>query len=127
MLWLPPIKNRRLPPSLFIVNHKNNMLETSKDLLNIVIALAVLWLTVFLCWMIYYMAMILKKINEVMEKVTSTLDAIAGFFTKAKEKVNSVGTTLAAAMEIGKKVVALVKEKQEKKRTARKNKSETTE
>lgn len=113
-------------PLLYLIN-RNNMLETSKDLLNIVIALAVLWLTVFLCWMIYYMAMILKRVNEVMEKVTGTLDAITGFFTKAKDKISSIGTTLATAMELGKKVVEIVKEKQEKKRTAKRTKPETTE
>ena len=128
-LWYN-IRCRRLKSAatrFFNLANRNNMLETSKDLLNIVIALCVLWFTVFLCWMIYYMAMILKRVNEVMEKVTGTLDAIAGFFTKAKEKINSVGSTLATAMELGKKVVEIVKEKQEKKRTARRAKSETTE
>ncbi|HAH04559.1 MAG: hypothetical protein UV78_C0069G0003 [Parcubacteria group bacterium GW2011_GWA2_43_17] len=87
------------------------MLETSKDLLNLIIAFCLLWFTIFLCWMIYYVALIFKRIHEVMEKLTATLDAVSGFFTSAKDKLTSVGSTIATAMEVGKRVADFVEEK----------------
>ena len=88
------------------------MLETSKDLLYIVIAFCILWLTIFICWMIYYMAMILKRIHIVMETFTRTLEAVRSFFDNARDKVNNLGSTIAAAVEVGRKVADFVKEKQ---------------
>jgi len=88
------------------------MLETSKDLLYIVIAFCILWFTIFICWMIYYMAMILKRIHIVMETFTRTLEAVRSFFDQARDKVNNLGSTIAAAVEVGRKVADFVKEKQ---------------
>ncbi|MBU1036580.1 hypothetical protein KKF32_00915 [Patescibacteria group bacterium] len=95
------------------------MLETSKDLLNLVIAFCILWFTVFLCWVIYYFAMILRKINEVMEKVTLTLDAVTDFFKKAKEKMDKTASSVSVLLELGKKIFNIVKEKQEEKKTSK--------
>ena len=91
------------------------MLENSKDVLNIVLAFCVLWFTVFLCWMIYYFAMILKRIYQVTETFTKTLEAMEKFFDKAQEKVNSFGSTFGALVELGKKGFDYVQEKREKK------------
>lgn len=92
------------------------MLETSKDFLNVVIALCVLFFTIFICWMIYYVAMIFKRIHEVMEKFTNTLDAVSQFFTKAKEKIDKTTSNLSLLIELGKKAFDFVKDRQEKKK-----------
>jgi len=92
------------------------MLETSKDLLNLVIAFCLLWFTIFLCWMIYYVALIFKRIHEVMEKVTTTLAAVSDFFTHAKDKLTNFGSTIATAVEVGKRVADFVEEKRENKK-----------
>lgn len=43
------------------------MLENAKDLLYIVLSFCILWLTVFLCWLIYYMVSILRNANTMVE------------------------------------------------------------
>jgi len=96
------------------------MLENSKDLLNIVIAFCVLWFTIFLCWMIYYLAMILKRVSNVMETFTRTLEAMEDFFKSAKEKVSAFGATFTALTEIGKKAFDFVSEKRNRKKTDKK-------
>ena len=48
------------------------MIETSKDILYLVIAFCVLWLTVFLCWALYYMIRMLKQTNQFLEDVKQT-------------------------------------------------------
>ncbi len=91
------------------------MIENSKDILYIVLAFCALWLTIFICWMIYYFAMILKKIYQVTETFTKTLEAMESFFNKAKEKVNSFGATFSTLVELGKKGFDYVQEKRLKK------------
>lgn len=84
------------------------MLETSKDLLNLVIAFCILWFTVFICWLIYYVAMIFRGVHQVIERFNQTLEAITSFFTKAKEKVENFSSNLGAIIEAGKKVADFV-------------------
>ena len=90
------------------------MLETSKDLLNLVIAFCILWFTVFLCWMLFYFASILKKVNEVMGKMTGTLDAVPQFFTKAKEKLDSFGSSLSVILGLSQRIFDKVVDKKKK-------------
>ncbi len=90
------------------------MLETSKDLLNLVIAFCVLWFTVFLCWMLFYFASILKKINDVMGKMTGTLEAVTNFFEKAKEKLDNFGSSLSVILDLSQKIFDKVIERKRK-------------
>ncbi len=66
------------------------MLESSKDLLFIVLAFCALWLTIFLCWMIYYVAMILKNANEIVHEVRERLASIAEALDFVRSKVDGV-------------------------------------
>lgn len=59
------------------------MLETSKDLLNIVLAICIAVFTFFLCWGLYYMVMMMKKGNQALKEVS---DLIAGI----KQKIEKV-------------------------------------
>ena len=97
-----------------------SMLETSKDLLNLVIAFCVLWLTIFICWLIYYVAMIFRGVNQVIEKFNQTLEAITSFFTKAKEKIENFSSNIGAIIEAAKKVADFVNKR--RKSTAEKTK-----
>ena len=101
------------------------MLENSKDLLNLVIAFCILWLTIFICWMIYYVALIFKRIHEVMEKVTNALEAVTEFFTKAKDRLEKATSSLTILLELGKKIYDSIAEKKTKSAKAKKDKAET--
>jgi TRAP-type C4-dicarboxylate transport system permease small subunit len=59
------------------------MLETSKDLLNLVLALCIAVFTFFLCWGLYYMVMMLKKGNEALKEISHLVASI-------KEKIEKV-------------------------------------
>lgn len=45
------------------------MFESSKDILYIVLAFVALWVAIFLCWALYYVAQILKNANEMVEEI----------------------------------------------------------
>lgn len=69
------------------------MLENSKDLLYIVLSFCILWLTVFLCWLIYYMVSILRgasnMIEEMRERFRGIEEAIRGMRDKMEHATAS--------------------------------------
>lgn len=63
------------------------MLETSKDILYIVIAFCVLWVTIFLCWMFYYVARLLRNANQIIEEFRLRLQALTDAINNIRHKV----------------------------------------
>lgn len=90
------------------------LIENSKDLLNVVIAFCVLWLTIFLAWFIYYLAMIMREVfkatKEIKERVKKVDEAIKIF----KEKMEHSAMYLSLIGEGIKKIVEIVKERKSK-------------
>ena len=70
------------------------MLETSKDILYLVIAFCVLWITVFLCWMFYYVAKILKNANAIAEEFRSRLQILTEAIHYVRGKVENIHSVL---------------------------------
>jgi len=66
------------------------MLETSQDLLYIVLSLSILWFTVFLCWLLYQAARVLRNINKITESVVQKLEMIADAVGFIREKVDNL-------------------------------------
>ncbi len=67
------------------------MLQSSQDLLYIVLAFCVLWFTIFLCWALYYVIMFLRDVRNTSETIRDTARGI-------KDKINSFGTAAAVAV-----------------------------
>ena len=62
-------------------------IESSKDILYIVIAFCILWLTIFISWMMYYCITIIKQVNEMVKDVRVKLNLIESFINLMKEKL----------------------------------------
>ncbi len=73
------------------------MIETSKDILYLVIAFCVLWITVFLCWMFYYVTRILKNANEIAEEFRSRLQVLTEAIHYVRSKVENIHSLLSVA------------------------------
>lgn len=75
------------------------ILETSKDVLYLVIAFCIIWVTVFLCWMFYYVAKILRDASQIVEEFRVKLHALTEAINHVRNKVElmsdlfTVGTT----------------------------------
>ncbi|MFA5358366.1 MAG: hypothetical protein WC310_00925 [Patescibacteria group bacterium] len=92
------------------------MLENSKDLLYIVISFCVLWLTAFLCWMIYYIAMLLKQGYDVAKSIRQKVEKVEGLIDLAKSKLEKSTSHLALVSEgVAQLVKYLINKKQEAK------------
>ncbi|MFH1207918.1 MAG: hypothetical protein V1668_04995 [Patescibacteria group bacterium] len=61
------------------------MLESSKEILLIVLALSAALLTFFISWALYYIVMMLKRAREV-------TDEVSGVIRLVKEKIERLGT-----------------------------------
>ncbi len=100
------------------------MLETSKDLLNIIIAVSIFGLTVFICWAIFYFAQILRQVFKVAKEMRERLHKVDEVIQSLKEKIEHSTSYLLLIGEGIKKLVEVVKEHtgKEKKKKVRKNK-----
>jgi hypothetical protein len=80
------------------------MIETSKDLLFVVLALCILWLTIFLTWFLYYVIAIVRdakkivaflkdaafKIDKLARNLHDKLDRSAATFTLAAKAMKEI-------------------------------------
>ena len=73
------------------------MLESSKDILYIVIAFCVLWITVFLCWMFFYVAKLLRSMNQVVDEFRSRLQLLTEALSFIRGKVENIHSLLNVA------------------------------
>lgn len=67
----------------------------SLDILYIVVAFCILWLTAFVCWLIWQVAMMLKNVNDTLaearEKLAMIEEAITGIRRKFDKATSGVG------------------------------------
>jgi len=91
------------------------MLNSSQDLLNIIKAFSILGFVFFVCWGLYYFAMILRQgyliIKEMRDRVKKVDDAIKAF----RDKIEHSTSYLLLISEGVKKLIDLTKEKSGKK------------
>ncbi|RMD59883.1 hypothetical protein D6821_00115 [Candidatus Parcubacteria bacterium] len=92
------------------------MFETSQDILNVVKAMAVGSLAVFACWVLYYLAMILRQIFKVFKGISERLDQLDDLLTTLKEKIEHSTSYLLLIGEGVKKLVEVIKEHRQNKR-----------
>ncbi|HAM88708.1 MAG: hypothetical protein US83_C0003G0053 [Candidatus Falkowbacteria bacterium GW2011_GWC2_38_22] len=93
---------------------KNNMFETSKDILNIVIASSIGLFTIFVCWAIYYFVQILRQGFKAVEEMRLRLKKIDNAIKAFKEKIEHSTSHIVLIAEGIKKLVEVIKERTEK-------------
>ena len=96
------------------------MLETSKDLLLIVIAFCLIWLTAFVCWAIFYVVMILRDVSGLISGFRRKLQALDGLLQTFKEKLENSALSLGLLVEGVSKIVKYFQQKADKKQKKKK-------
>lgn len=95
------------------------MLYTSKDLLYIVLAFFVLWLTVaviFLSWALYYFAKIVRDAYRIFGDMRQRLEAVDKFIHVLTEKLEHTSSYLALLVDGFGRLVTFLQEKKGKKK-----------
>jgi len=91
------------------------MLETSKDVLNIVLAISVLGISFFIAWSLFYLTMILRNLFKAVKEFKERLDKVDEAVTAFKNKIESSSSYLLLLGEGVKKLVEVMR-KREKRR-----------
>lgn len=86
------------------------MFETSKDILYLVISFCVLWTTVFLCWVFYYVMRLLRNTNQIVEEFRVRLQSLTEAINYIRGKVEHMSGLMTlitdGAAGLVKKVIA---------------------
>lgn len=75
------------------------MLENSKDLLFIVMSFCVLWVTVFVCWLVYYLVSILRNANVMIEEMRERFRGIEETMRSIRDRMDHATSSLGFVSE----------------------------
>lgn len=92
------------------------LINDSRDLLNIIIALSVLLFTIFSCWALYYLVRILRQMFKVIKETRERLNKFDELVKMIKEKIEHSASYLPLIGAGVKKLVELMKVRAEKKK-----------
>ncbi|MCX6744481.1 MAG: hypothetical protein NTX82_03085 [Candidatus Parcubacteria bacterium] len=91
------------------------MIETTKDILYIVISFVVLLLTIFICWVIYYVAMILREVKKIVFDVRKKIELVEAVLTTLKEKIEHTSSYMKLLVESAGNIVEFLKDRSDEK------------
>ena len=101
------------------------MLETSKDILNLVAAFSIATLVFFICWALYYIIASGKRTFHLIKRIESGVEKAESLIDLIKDKVSSSASYLMILSNLIKKGFDFVEQKQENKRSAREDKKKS--
>ena len=99
------------------------MIETSKDLLNIVLSISIVWITVFLCWALYYIIRTLHDLRSVSKNLRHTSTIFIDFLDELKDKLIIAATSTKAISTAVEQLVCHVTQVFGTKKTQRRQKT----
>lgn len=91
------------------------MLQTSKDILFLTLALSSALITIFICWSLYYLLISIRDIRVVIKKARKKVDQLFTLIDRMKDKTEATATAATAISKAAIEVVDYVKEKKLKK------------
>ncbi len=81
------------------------MIETSKDLLFVTLAFCVIWLTVFLCWLLYYLMAAVRDAEIIMRRVREAVETIDHLAHVVHDKVERSAASFTLAAQAAKEII----------------------
>jgi hypothetical protein len=105
------------------------MLESSKDILNIVIAFSVAWVALFLGWTFFYIMQIVRQGSIAIKELRDKIKIVDSILKTIKEKLEHTSSHMSFLVEAVRDILKFVqatKERRATKRTSRKKKTSVT-
>lgn len=87
------------------------MVSTSKDILFIVLAVAVLWVTIFFCWLLYYFVAIMREVKGSLRDARDKMRHIDEALHSVKDKLERSVSIFTILGETAKQLVGYFIEK----------------
>lgn len=78
---------------------------SSQDFLYIVLSLCIVWFTVFLCWLLYQAARVLRNANKVVEGLMHQLELISDAVDFIRRKMDGVSSSLGVVSSLASNVM----------------------
>lgn len=78
---------------------------SSQDFLYIVLAICIVWFTVFLCWLLYQAARVLRNANKVIEGLMRQLEAISGAVEFIRHKMDGLTSSMGVVSSLASSLV----------------------
>ena len=95
------------------------MLNTSADILNIILAISIAVLTFFLCWALYYFIVSVQKIYNLTRRIEVGVSKAEEILDLAKNKLKNSSAYFMILAEVAKRALDFVKEKSERKASSK--------
>ena len=98
------------------------MLETSRDVLNLVIGFSILWIALWLSWILYHIGKTLKGVNKTVTGVQKIVDSLQDGIKTMKSKTNSAAAYFTVLLKSGQQFLKLVQKKKTPRKRTKKQK-----
>ncbi|MCD4693904.1 hypothetical protein K8R62_00940 [bacterium] len=95
-----------------------SLIQNSGDLLNVIIAISVLLLTFFICWVLFYVAMSLYNVFKITKEAREGLKKAHEVLDFLKKRLKSTLSYVYLLEEIGQKMIELIGNYKENKKTS---------
>jgi len=96
------------------------MLESSKDLFLVAASLCLVWFTIFVCWAMYYLVVMLRNVSRMTTSIREKLELVDSILKLVKDKLEKGSNHMAVIADSAIKLVGLFMEKQSKKSSRKK-------
>ncbi len=91
-------------------------LDSTKDILFLVLAFASIWIAVFVCWCLFEIARLFHQTNEVVAETRERVHRVERAVVSIKDKLESSANYLGILAEGGKAVMGMLHKREEKKK-----------
>jgi len=96
------------------------MLSTSKDILYIILSFCFLLFTIFICWAIYYVAMILRESKKIIADVRKKIELVESLIMALKEKLEHTSSHMKLLVETVSNLAEYFRERRGEKKSKKK-------
>lgn len=78
---------------------------SSQDILYIVLSICIVWFTVFLCWLLFQAARVLRNANKVVEGLMHQLELISSAVDFIRKKVDGLSSSMGVVSSLATSLV----------------------
>ncbi len=98
------------------------LIETSKDLLFVVLAFCILWLTIFISWLLYYFIVIVRDAESLVRQIRNAVERVDALAHSVRDKFEHSAASLTIVAQAVKELIMWAMEERSKKRASARKK-----